>query len=468
VRLLQNNFGRYNQFITRQLAYFGEVGIDYNNVIFLSYTHRFEAASMFTPDNRTYNYPGASLSVIVSDLVPRLKGNFLSFWKLRSSLAGTARLADPYKNQSVFVNNFASAQGPAYSYSFDNNNPDLKPERQKTFEVGTEARFFNSRVTLDIDYYNTLCTDQIASQYRASYATGYVLNTANAASTRNQGVEIVADWNIFRKTYFNWNVRFNFAHTWSEVLKLPESLQLEFYIADTWLYGNARGGIVRGGPTTTITGFHYMRNNAGDILINPANGLPVIEQSFTVIGDRNPDFTLGTLNNYRYKNWNLSVLWDLKVGGDVFNGTEYYLTLQGKSKLTADRETPRVLKGVLNDGLQNTATPTQNSIAITPYFLQTYYTTMPEEEFLERDVNYLKLRDVTLSYTLPERQLFKGFKSLSFFITGNDLLIISNYRGADPSVNGNTAAGNGVGAFAFDYGTLPAPLSLNIGLRAGF
>jgi hypothetical protein len=128
------------------------------------------------------------------------------------------------------------------------------------------------------------------------------------------------------------------------------------------------------------------------------------------------------------------------------------------------------LEGVLNDGLQNTANPTRNTIAITPYFLQTYYTLMPEEEFVEKDVNYLKLRDVTLSYTLPDRQLskLKAFKSLSFFITGNDLILFTNYRGADPSVNGNTAAGNGVGAFAFDYGTLPAPVSLNFGLRAGF
>jgi outer membrane receptor protein involved in Fe transport len=67
--------------------------------------------------------------------------------KLRTSLAGTARLADPYRNQSVFVNNFASATGPAYSYGFDNNNPDLKPESQNTYEIGTEMKFFNNRLS---------------------------------------------------------------------------------------------------------------------------------------------------------------------------------------------------------------------------------------------------------------------------------------------------------------------------------
>lgn len=475
VRLLQNNFGRNNKYITRQSAYFGEVAISYNNVAFLSYTHRFESASVFAADKRNYNYPGASLSVIMSDIFPGMqKGGIIDYWKLRSSVAGTARLADPYKNQSVFVNNFASTQTGAYSFSFDNNNPYLEPERQTTFEAGTEVRFLNSRISLDFDYYNTYCYNQIASQYRASYATGYVLNTANSGTSRNQGIEITLDVNPVRAKDFNWNVRFNFNRMWSKVLKLPASIQQEFYLSDTWLYQNARGGVTLGGTTTTITGFHYQRNNRGDILITPSTGLPVVEQTFTVIGDRAPDFTLGTLNNLRYKNWNLSFLWDLKVGGDMFNATEMYLTLQGKSPRTADRETPRVIKGVLNDGLQNSANPTPNTIAVTPYYASAYYSNAPtnvaEEEFVQKDVNYLRLRDVTLTYNFPQSIIrkWKFIKSLGIFGTGNDLLIITNYRGADPSVNGNTAGSTGVGAFGFDYGTLPAPVSVNFGLRAGF
>jgi TonB-linked SusC/RagA family outer membrane protein len=473
-RLLQNHFGRNNKYITRQSAYFGEFAISYNNLLFFSYTHRFESASVFAADKRNYNYPGASVSVILSDIFPGMqKGGILDYWKLRSSVAGTARLADPYKNQSVFVNNFASTQTGAYSYSFDNNNPFLEPERQTTFEIGTEIRLLNNLFVLDVDYYNTYCYNQIASQYRASYGTGYILNTANGSSSRNQGVEVVLDVAPVRTKDFSWNVRFNFAHMWSKVISLPASIQQEFYLSDSWLYANARGGITKGGTTTTITGFHYQRNNTGQVLINPTTGLPVVEQTFTVIGDRMPDFTLGTLNTLRYKNWNLSFLWDLKVGGDVFNATEMYLTLQGKSPRTADRETPRVVKGVLMDGLQNTANPTPNTIAVTPFYTSAYYSNtnnIAEEEFVQKDVNYFRLRDITLSYTVPGTLIkkWKFIKSLSLFGTGNDLLLITNYRGADPAVNGNTAGSTGVGAFGFDYGTLPAPISVNFGLRAGF
>jgi hypothetical protein len=161
------------------------------------------------------------------------------------------------------------------------------------------------------------------------------------------------------------------------------------------------------------------------------------------------------------------MLWDLKVGGDIFNGTNAYLTRIGKSKLTEDRYTPRVISGVLNDGLQNSSTPTPNAIAVIPAFNDQYYSTMPEEAFIERDVNWFRLRDVTLNYTFP-KTFVKRIKLLSVFVTGNDLLLLTNYSGADPAVNGNTAGSLGVGAFGFDYGTLPSPLQLNFGIRASF
>ncbi len=471
VRLLRNNYGEPNLLVLRQFATFGEAALSYNNLVFLSYTHRFEQASVFPKANRNYDYPGFSASAIVSDIFPKLKGKIISYWKVRASNASTARLPDPYKNQSVFVNNFTSSNvGLIYSYGFDNNNPNLGPERQKTYELGTELRLFNSKLSFDFAYYNTLCTDQILNQFRASYATGFILNTQNAGSCRNQGVELVADVVPVQKKDWSWNIRFNFNHMWSKVLTLPDAISYEVYIADTWLYGNARGGMIRGMPATTITGFHYLRNNKGQIVISPTTGLPITEGTFTVIGDRMPDFTLGTLNNIRYKNWNLSFLWDLKVGGDVFDGTDYFLTLQGKSQRTADREVPRVISGVLQNGLENTANPTINTIAVIPYYQQTYYTSMPEEEFIEHDVNYLKLRDISLSYTFPAKAInrMKVLKSLGVFLTGNDLVLWSNYRGADPTANGNTAGSNGVGGLGFDYGSLPTPMAVNIGLRATF
>jgi TonB-linked SusC/RagA family outer membrane protein len=471
LKLLRNQYGEPNLLISRQQAYFGEVSVGYKNAIFLTYTHRFESSSIFPKDFRNYNYPAGSLSFILTDIFPDLKrSGVLNYAKLRTSLASTARLSDPYMNQSVFVQNFASSNQQPYSYGFYNNNPYLKPERQNTYEIGAEVKLLNNRILVDAAYYNTLAYDQISQGYRASYATGFVLNTQNAATTRNQGIELSVDVVPVRKKDIDWTIRFNFNHMWSEVLKLPDAIAYEYYIADTWLYGNARGGLIRNGSTGTITGYGYARNTRGDILITPSTGLPVVDANFLVRGDRTPAFTLGTNNIIRYKNWNLSFLWDLKIGGDVYNGTEQYLTNIGKSARTNDRKTPRVIKGVLNDGLQNSANPTINTLTVTPFYQQTYYTSMPEEEFIQKNVNWFRLRDVTLNYTLSQNALrgLKGFKSLGFFITGNDLILLTNYTGADPATNGNTALSKGVGGFGFDYGNLPTPISVNFGLRANF
>lgn len=466
-RLLRNQYGLPNLNIIRQFAYFGEAAVGYKDVVFLSYSHRLEEASTLPRQNRKYNYPAFSLSVIMSDIFPALKTvSFLNYWKLRGSRAGTARLNTAYSTQSVYVNNFASGGG--FSYGFTNNNPDLAPEKQSTFEIGTELKLIKNRIGLDVTYYNTLNKGQIIENFRLSYATGFVLNTQNAASTRNEGIEISVDADVIKKPDFTWNVRFNFNRMWNEVIDMPKNVA-EYYIADTWLYGNARGGLTLGGPTTSITAFGYARNEDGDILINPGNGLPINDNLFKVRGDRNPDFTLGTVNTFAYKNWRMSFLWDLKVGGDIFNGTNRYLTILGKSEFTADRYTPRVIEGVLQDGLENTDNPTRNTIVVTPAYVDDYYT-MPEEAFIEKDVNWFRLRDVTINYTLPSKltNRIKGLKGVSVFFTGNDLLLITNYSGADPSVNGNTSGSRGVGAFGFDYGTLPTPVSFNLGFRAAF
>ena len=318
-------------------------------------------------------------------------------------------------------------------------------------------------------YYNTKNDNLIVEEFRASYGSGFVLNTLNVGANQNQGVEVALNFDVVKKTNFSWNSRLNFNKMWNKVLRLPANVP-EFYQSDTWLYANARGGLVTGGPTTSITAYGYQRNNAGQILISPTTGLPLLDNNFRVRGDRNADFTVGFVNSMTYKRLSLSFLWDLKVGGDIFNGTERYMTTNGRSLRTADRLTPRVVDGIIQDGLENTATPTKNTISITPYYNQAYYTTMPEEEFIEKDVNWLRLRDVSLRYSFGSSfvKRLKVLSGLSAFTTINDLILITNYRGADPQSNGSSAGSRGVGAYGFDFGTVGVAVGANFGLRANF
>jgi TonB-linked SusC/RagA family outer membrane protein len=499
--------GQWNIRKNYQVAEFAEATVSYNNLIFLTGSMAFESSSVLPAANRNYSYPGGSLSIIMSDIIPALKGGLLSYWKIRGSLASTARLPDPYSNQSNFVPTVTSANTPPTTgtlipsplqYAFTNANPDLKPETQNTYEVGTELRLFHDVVTFDGAYYNTLALNQIAQGFRASYGTGFILNTQNNSSVRNQGIEVSMGIKAIRKKDFEWNIQFNLNHMWNRVLAIPLPIDIagaDYYDASTWLYGNARGGLRPGYSTGTITSAGYKRQdltptgangllpNNGAILVDPTTGLPLNDATFRVRGDRTVWLTLGTINRFRYKDWNLSFLWDLRMGGDVFNATNMYLTILGKSAKTADRMTPRIIEGIVKNGLENTATPTINNIVVSPYYNYSYYgsVAMPEEDYMEHNINAFRLRDISISYSVPSKYLGKKsnvdspglidylpFRSLSFFLTCNDLVLFTNYSGSDPAANGGNASLRGVGAVGFDYGNIAAPLSFNAGLRVGF
>ena len=137
--------------------------------------------------------------------------------------------------------------------------------------------------------------------------------------------------------------------------------------------------------------------------------------------------------------------------------------------LTLDRTEPRVVKGVLQDGLENTDNPTQNNLVIIPQYQNAYYINMSEEYFVEKHVNWFRLKDVTLSYALPKSVLSRqsAFKSATAFITATDVFMFTNYTGSDPVVNGNTAAVGGSGGIGIDYGNFPIPVGFNLGIRVG-
>jgi hypothetical protein len=250
------------------------------------------------------------------------------------------------------------------------------------------------------------------------------------------------------------------------VTSLPHDLP-ESYVSDTWLYGNVRNGTMPGLSTLSLTGFYYLRNNQGKLLIDPATGLPIRSTTFIDAGyDRQPDFNIGLSNSFRYKRFGVDFLLDIRKGGDVFNATQHYLTTHGLSMETLDRDQPRVIEGVLRDGKENGTTPTPNNIVIIPSVQTAYYTNMSEELYIEKDINWLRLRDITLRYDLPAKLL--GTRAASVYVTGTDLFLITNYSGFDPVVNGNTAAVGGSGAVGMDFGNFPMPRAVNFGVTVGF
>ncbi|HSC52856.1 MAG TPA: SusC/RagA family TonB-linked outer membrane protein [Phnomibacter sp.] len=458
--------GRDTLQIKRLQGFFGELGVSYKDVVYVSATGRNDFTSTLSKDYNSFFYPSVSTSIILSDMLFP-DSRTVTFAKLRGSFAETAKDIQPYADQSVYTPQLTSGGGMLYD--FTNNNPYIKPERQQTFEVGAEAKFWGDRLGIEATYYHTENSNQIVSGYRLSYGTGFVLNAGNVSSTRNEGVEIVLNAMPVKMKNFNWRTTLNFNRMWNEVTGMIGNIT-EFYNSDSWI-GNYRNGIVLHEPTTTLTGQTYLKNNNGEILVDPTTGLPILDGTYRVIADRMPTFTLGWQNSFTYKNWQLSFLLDFRVGGDILNGNELYWYSQGLSKKTLDRETARVFDGVLRDGRENSTNPTKNNIAITPYFFQDFYNLRAvASDFVEKDVNWAWLRDITLRYNFTAQAMAKSkwFSRASIFATCTDPMILTNYSGLSPNSNGNTPATSGVGSFGIDYGSIPNPLGFNVGVTVGF
>src|SRR6266550_3119184 len=430
----------------RRVRFFGQAALDYRNYLVLTVTGRNDRTSTIPPPRNSFFYPSASLSFVFSDAFPGLQ-RFVT-GKLRAAMVGGGKDARPYAYRPALQYKTTSFGG--YGYDFWGPNFALKPERASGWEIGGEASFLHDRLGLDVTGYHKITTDQIVNDIRGSYGTGFILFNLNAS----------------------WDVQANFTLARGYVLSLPRDLP-ESYVSDTWLWGDVRSGVKAGLSTMALTGRFYLRVSTdsaarkGQLLIDPTTGLPARSTTFIDGGyDRQPDFTIGLQNTIRYKHFTLDFLLDIRKGGDVFNATEHYLTTLGLSKETLDRDQPRVIDGVLRDGKENSANPTPNNIVIVPGAQTTYYTNMSEELYIEKDINWLRLRDITLRYELPGRLV--GARNASVYLTGTDLFLITNYSGLDPIVNGNTAAVGGSGAVGMDFGNFPMPRALNFGINVGF
>ena len=466
------NFNRTGAFIN----YSGT----FNNYWNISASYRLDGSSklvnplLYNSNAPFYGYWSAGTSLILSDMVKLPK--VISFAKLRLSYATTGRdPSSPYLLAKRFVQ--SNTNGGGYQPNVIQGNPDLKPEFGKNLEIGTEIKLFKGKLSIDVAYYDQKVTDQIIAP-RLSYASGSILQYINGGDVTNRGFEFQIKGSPIETKNFTWNSIINFARNRNKILRMPANLP-QFYNSDTWGLGNLRNIAQQGGNIFQLAGNRFDRNANGELIISQTSGLPVritgtgiSTGGFTVVGDRQPDFTVGLVNSFTYKNFSLSFVLDLRRGGDVFNGTEFILYTRGMSTRTLDRETPRIIKGVLNDGLQNTTNPTRNTIAINPLFRSDYYTSGSiEEDFIERDINWIRMRDITLSYKVPAKLMKRQsiLKNASIFCTVTDPFIITNYTGADPSTNGNNVSTRGgIGGIGMDIGNLATPLGVNFGLNIQF
>ena len=454
---------RQRNTVRRIQAVSGQLELGYNNMAFLTFRARNDWSSTLPIDNNSYFYPAVEASFILTELEGLKNSETVSFVKLRGSLAQVGKDAGPLEIDPQLEP--TNQTGGGFRYGFTGPNPNLRPEMTTAREIGFDARFFNNRVNTIFSYYTTKHSDQIVKGFRLSYATGFVLNTLNVGTFETQGWEGLIDVDVIRNPRgLTWNIGVNGSQARSKVVYLPENVS-EYYNAYTWNSGNIRNGIMVGHPITTLTGRAYERNENGDLLISPTTGLPIVASNWSVLGDREPKLRFGITSALSYKGLRLSALFAGRYKATVVNGTKRLMLSQGTSweSVNLRESEPVVFKGVLRDGNENSRNPTINNIAVN---YRTGVYAGNDEDWLEKDVNYLRLQELRLSYNVPTDFLSptKIISGLNVFVVGNDLFTWTNYSGIDAVGNTVSAAAGGTGGEGYDVFSLPNPRGITVGV----
>ncbi|MBE6310346.1 MAG: SusC/RagA family TonB-linked outer membrane protein [Bacteroidales bacterium] len=454
-----------------------EVG--YNNMAFLTLSMRNDWSSTLPKANNSYFYPAVEGSFVVSEIAPirEATASWLDYVKLRASWAQVGKDAQPLAIDPELEAQDLTNGG--YAYGYTGPNKALVPEMNTSTEVGIEFRAIDNRLDGDFTYYWTKCDDQIVTGFRMSYATGFVLNNMNVGSFKTWGWEGRLGFDVIKTRDFTWNLGVTGSHTGSEVTYLPENLT-EYYDAYTWLSGNMRNGTKVGYPITTITGYAFERNNAGDILIHPLKGLPIVDvNEWRVMGDREPEMRYGITTRFNYKDFSLSAAFSGMLDATIVNITEYDMMNRGQSWESVEQREGKmkVFTGVLKDGKENTANPTWSTIVYNPAMTATTYTGSDgsytsREPWVDKNVHYIRCQEIRLNYTVPSEFLNKVTKGLisraNVYVSGNDLFTITNYAGINPVGNSSSAAAGGTGGLGFDNWGLPSPRTYTCGLSVTF
>jgi len=442
---------------SRIIGLFGDFSFDYKRTYYVTFTGRNDWSSTLPADNNSFFYPSVSLGFVPTELVEL---GPLEYVKLRGSYAVTGNDAfASYLTSNFFVSG-GSTQGQLsfFPSSLIGSN-DLSPEFTRSFEVGTDLRSRNNRVRLDLTYYHTSSVDQIV-EIPIANSTGFSSVITNIGEIQNQGIEALVNFNILERKLSQpdkvwWNTSFNFTRNRSEVIELTDGLE-NIALPSNGL-ASTQSRVVIGEQYGVLFGTRWDRDNNGNILIG-SNGLPLVAQESGIIGDPNPDFTVGLRNNIGWQNWDLSFLLDIRVGGDIYNGTRAVMTSLGTHASTEDRNEEIIVEGVFASGeLAGEA----NDIEIRKEDLyRSFGLVNVSEEFVE-EVNWLRMRDVSLTYNFSPSLLNKiGIARASLSVTARNLFLITNYSGIDPE----TSLGGGSNAFGRDYFNNPNTRSYGFNL----
>lgn len=422
-------------------SFYGLISASWRNMIFLDVTGRNDWSSTLAPGNNSYFYPSVSGSVILSDLL-HIDTPMVNFLKVRASWANVGNDTSPYQllnyyNNSSFTGGFNMPTNKA--------NYNLKPENVESWEFGVEGRFFDSRLTFDVAFYNATTTNQIIS-VPVDITTGVYNTIVNAGEINNRGWEVSARIQPVRNKNIRWDMNFTWSRNRNKVVELAPNL-------DSWTIATGPRGEIRvvpGGSLGDLYGSGYEKAPKGSYVtaddgstidvsgwdIVDSDGYPVLASEFENLGNTQADWKAGWMNSISYKNFRLSFSFSAQWGGQAYSFTNAMLGYQGKIKATL----PGRYDGLIHKGVNQNADGTYSINKTVTASIESYYNL----RVFNRDnvvnntfsTSFLKMKDIRLEYSLPKKiaaktKVLQG-ASIAFFAT--NLFCWTNWPQFDPEI----------------------------------
>ena len=463
---------------------YGSANVGYMHTYYLEGTLRGDKSSTLPVNNNVYVYPSFSGSVVFSEFLKNK--NIINYGKFRASWAQVGSDTDPYMLGLSYTT--AKYAYTGYSMGMLSNsvqpNPDLKPTKTNSYELGLEMKFLHNRLSLDVTYYNQVSKNQII-RLASSAASGYQYRLINAGEIENKGIEIALNGRVLDYKGFAWDAGANFSKNVNKVKSLVDGMDYFELEKATWC-GVSVGAEV-GKDYGSIMGKDFKRNADGQVIINASTGLPEVDDQMRTLGNASWDWTGGFYSTFTYKNFRLSAGFDVKVGADLFSMSmrsayatgKANATLAGREEWYASEEARKaagmkfdawlasgnargyIVPGVIDNG---DGTYRQNDIPVNP---ESYWKSAADNApgMFVYDNSYVKCREITFGYTFPENMLskLKVVKSLSLsFVARNPFIIWKNIPNIDPDSGYNTS---GLG---LEYGSLPSRRSYGFNVNVKF
>jgi TonB-linked SusC/RagA family outer membrane protein len=458
----ESSRGIRQQVVNREVqSVFGAANIGYKNMLYLDVTGRTDwSSTLVNTDSKSFFYPSVGLTGILTEAFEMPEA--ISFAKVRVSYAEVGKDIPAYATvplRTIGTTNSGGVIGAANQASFAPIvGETLQPERQKSFEIGTEWRFFGNRLGLDLTYYNSKTENQIFFIDAEPNAEGYTQNIVNAGEISNEGIELVLNGKPIVNDNFTWNTSLNFATNKNEVISVHPSLQNGEAILTAPGVNGYGYSLIEGEDFGSIQANSIQRDDSGLAIVTvDENGVFAFETTgFETVAHAQPDFTLGWNNSFDFKNFTINFLIDGKFGGEVVSVTESINDLYGVSQASADARNT-------NGGFVNVVTTDGTAAQMTAqdYFTKTGGRAGLLGEYVY-DATNVTLREVSVGYNIPNPGEF--FESVKISLIANNLLFLYKDAPFDP----NIASSTGIGLQGVDIYGQPSTRSIGLNINVNF